>query len=151
MTEVKVFQFKSKRAKKVKLDKAKLPEQDKKVPVALVPIQGIMPGSKEEMYVAFALDKLKLDYIFQYEIYGGRGVKGGQVLDFYVYTVPLATVLEVYGTYWHRNERTVKDAYDQERVKQYFKGQIDYKILWDIDLQSPDMAYSAVRREILGL
>lgn len=148
--KIEVFQFKTRKAKKVKVDSAKLPNADKEPPVELVPIQGIMPGSKEEMYVAFALDKLKIDYRFQYEIYGGNDVRGGQVLDFLVYTAPMPTILEVYGTYWHRLEKTQKDAVKEANAKRAFNNQVDYVILWDIDLQTPDMAVSTIRREILG-
>ena len=39
-------------------------------------VQGIMPDSKEEYWVALALYKLKIDFIFQYQLFGGRKYKG---------------------------------------------------------------------------
>ena len=57
----------------------RLPEKfstDTKPPFPEVkPVQGIMPDSKEEYWVALALYKLKIDFVFQYQFMGGRKYK----------------------------------------------------------------------------
>lgn len=63
-------------------------------------IQGMVPGSINEWYVSRALDKLDIAYQYQYSIFGGRAIRGGQVIDFVVYN-PKATPVFVQGAYWH--------------------------------------------------
>ena len=66
-------------------------------------IQGIQAGSSIEWNVAIALGMLGWQFDYQVPIAGGRNVRGGQVIDFIVHTVPAWTVMAVNGTYWHRN------------------------------------------------
>ena len=71
----------------------------------------------------------------------------GQVIDFFAYTVPLPTPIYVQGEYWHRNRG--KDEYKLARAKMYFKGNAaDPVELWGMDLQTPEMAYQTVKREL---
>jgi hypothetical protein len=63
-------------------------------------IHGYTPGSKEELYLARALDIVGLDYEYQVPLRGGRAIAGGQVLDFLVYA-PWATPVPIMGGYYH--------------------------------------------------
>lgn len=63
-------------------------------------IQGQAPGSKNEWFVSQALDKLGYYYFYQFAIQGGRGARGGQVIDFLVKTASWTPVF-VNGAYWH--------------------------------------------------
>ena len=114
------------------------------------PVQNIMPDSKEEYWVALALYKLRLDFVFQRQVMGGRAVRGGQVVDFWVYTVPKPSILLVQGDYWHYNalnkyETLLKIAYLQGN----YIGEINgvYELLTS-DMPTPDTAYQLVRREL---
>jgi len=71
-------------------------------------IQGKSPDSWNEYYVALALEKLELPYIYQFEIFGGH-LRGGVILDFLVLTHPLSTPIFVNGLYWHKGKRAAVD------------------------------------------
>ncbi|MFA5378409.1 MAG: hypothetical protein WC455_21825 [Dehalococcoidia bacterium] len=91
------------------------------------PVQGITPDSVEEWRTALALDTLKLRYDFQKAVGGGRGgkqYKGGQVIDFMVYTFPMPTPVSVEGAYFHGKNRKLEEAYQWSKLKQHYKGQI---------------------------
>ena len=110
-------------------------------------IQGKSPDSWNEYYVALALEKLELPYIYQFEIFGGH-LRGGVILDFLVLTHPLSTPIFVNGLYWHKGKRAAVDEYQQSIIKIAFRGEINEPvILWDNDSNSPEAALSAIRRE----
>jgi hypothetical protein len=67
-------------------------------------INGQSAGSTYEWNVARALRALGWRFGYQVPVLGGRQVRGGQVLDFYVYTVPLKTAVVVNGDYWHQTD-----------------------------------------------
>lgn len=113
-------------------------------------IQGRPPGSKQELYVAWALNKLKLNYKYQFSVKGGRSRRGGQVIDFMVYTLPLWTPVYVQGMYWHRDAKRNADKLKMNEVKVILRGRIKEPLeLWEEDLQSAEMALETVRREVL--
>jgi len=62
-----------------------------------------------EWNVAQALDKLRMEYWFQYPIDGGRMVRGGMVIDFLIKEPPKDIPLNVDGDYWHKGEREAQD------------------------------------------
>ena len=68
-------------------------------------IRGIKAGSKEELWVSLALEKIEITtgwtWEYQIPIYGGRQLAGGQVVDFLVQTPGRPTVLDPMGKYWH--------------------------------------------------
>ena len=68
-------------------------------------IHGRTPGSTYEWNIAQALDKYGWEYYYQLAVFGGNDVRGGQTLDFLVFSRPLATALSVIGGYWHRNSQ----------------------------------------------
>ena len=56
-------------------------------------VYGKKPGSKEEWWIALALWRWGWTFGYQVSFFGGRRLKGGQVVDFMVDTVPLRTPL----------------------------------------------------------
>lgn len=113
------------------------------------PVQGIMPDSVQEWRVAVALNRLKLDYSFQYAIDGGRTRRGGQVIDFLVYTVPFPTPVFVQGVYWHDRKTENEDHLKQLRAQRLFNGQIAPNVLLkDTELTTMSEAYAVVKREL---
>lgn len=114
-------------------------------------IQGMMPDSKEEYWVALALYKLKLDFEYQYQLFGGRKYKGGQVIDFWVYTVPLPTPIFVQGFYFHY--ATAEKAAQTRLNLMYLKSRLAGKAkepveILDTEIPTPDDAYLVVKRKL---
>jgi len=66
-------------------------------------IHGRTPDSSYEYNIAQALDKYGWEYYYQLAVFGGTDVRGGQKLDFLVFSRPFATALSVIGGYWHRD------------------------------------------------
>lgn len=145
--KVEPYQFGTKKGKKVDVPLRKEIQTVKKPALVIRPVQGQMPDSKEEFYFALALERLELKFIFQFEIFDGRERRGGQVVDFLVYTAPLPTPVYINGEYWHRDRD--KDEYKIARAKMYFKGNAqDPVVIWAKDLQDIDMAYATAKREL---
>lgn len=116
---------------------------------AIQPIQGVTPGSVQEWRVALALSRLRLSFEYQKPIGGGRRVRGGQVIDFWVNTTPYPTPVFVQGEYWHNRQTENEDNLKQQRVQRAFKGQVMGNVLLkESDLQSAQMAYETVRRAL---
>lgn len=107
-------------------------------------IKGQNAGSKEEYYVSKALDYLQLRYSYQVPVMGGRNVRGGQVLDFLVYTPVRETIVDVRGVYWHTGAR--EDNLDILRVARKFNYGL--VIAWDYDVQDVAMATSFLRQHM---
>lgn len=100
------FKYKShpKRAKPLGMPAWRVEKQEE----VIVPVQGQMPDSVEELRLARALDKYKIEYKFQVDILGGHRVRGGFVLDFLVFT-PRPVPISVEGSYWHKGSRIQQD------------------------------------------
>ena len=114
-------------------------------------VQGIMPDSKEEYWVALALYKLKIDFVFQYQLFGGRKYKGGQVIDFWIYTQPLPTPLFVQGWYFHYStaERAAQSRLNLMYLESSLKGRAMKPVeVLDIEIPTPDDAYMVVKRKL---
>lgn len=118
------------------------------------PVQGIMPDSKEEYWVALALYKLKIDFQFQYQLWGGRKYKGGQVVDFWVYTVPLPTPLLVQGWYFHYGsaEKTSETKMHLLYLESRLRGKANKPIeIIDKEIPTPEDTYRVVRQKLRGV
>ena len=114
-------------------------------------VQGIMPDSKEEYWVALALYKLHVDFIFQYRLFGGRKYKGGQVVDFWVLTKPLPTPLLVQGYYFHYGtaERAAQSRANIMYLESRLNGQAAKPVeVFDTEMPTPDDAYVVVKRKL---
>jgi hypothetical protein len=139
-----VYQFKTKRAAipKAVFHKAKdLTVDPEAGPLTIL---GQPVGSKEEWRTAQALNIMQLTYGYQLPVYGGRSRRGGQVIDFLVYTPGKYTIVDVRGSYWHTGKH--EDSLDMERVARR-KG---YRlvILWDYDCKTVDAALTFLRQNL---
>jgi hypothetical protein len=118
-----------------------LPEEK---PIGIV--QGRIPRSKEEWRVANALWKLQIPFRYQVDFNGGANVRGGQVIDFLVSTVPMPTPLYVQGSYYHPQATRGEEEYKQRKLRQYTRGYYAMpKEAWDYQLQTMDMAYQTMK------
>jgi hypothetical protein len=129
-------------------------DRSRKQPVASVPlesvklsrlIQGLMPDSKEEVLVADALDTLKVRYIYQYSVFGGRNIRLGQVVDFLCKVVPASVALQVMGEHWHQGELKGYDKLGLLALQKYF-GRENVLVLWAGDLVDAVTTLAAVRK-----
>lgn len=115
------------------------------------PIQGMMPDSKEEYWVALALYKLKLEFEFQYQLFGGRKYKGGQVIDFWVFTHPLPTPIFVQGWYFHyaTAEKAAQSRLNLMYLKTRLAGKAKEPVeILDIEIPTPDDAFRVVKKKL---
>ena len=107
-------------------------------------------GSKAtdiEWRVAVVLERLGLDFKYQYPLRGGRSVRGGIVLDFLVFTVPLRTPLDIRGDYWHQPRQRVDD--DLGLALAMSRGRFaEPVIIYGGELQTMEQAYSSVKRKM---
>ena len=100
-----------------------------------------------EWRVAMALEKLKIPYMFQFELMGGRSTRGGIVLDFLALTDPLSTPIDVRGEFWHGARQRVDD--DLALAVMMSKGSFaEPVILYGGELQSEEQAFATVKREL---
>ncbi len=104
-------------------------------------------ASKNEYNVAVALEKVTLDFIFQYEVYYGRRMGRGFIIDFLIFTQPLPTPLWVNGEYWHRGEQREIDFYQETLFNAISRGTFMPAVtLWGMETDTPELALQAVRR-----
>ena len=123
----------------------KLKVERKEVDEEIGIVQGLMPGSKNEWFVSLALDKLEIDYQFQVPLYGGRGVRGGQVVDFVCY-IPRATPVFVQGEYWHNANSENEDILKQAAAEQRYGTKPI--LLMGEETDSKDKAYKTVVEKV---
>lgn len=72
-----------------------------------------------EYLVSHALSKLKVDYYFQYELWSGRNLRGGVVIDWVVFT-PRPEPWEYYGRRWHTGTLGADDRMRNARIAKAF-------------------------------
>jgi len=107
-------------------------------------VQGKLTDSKEEYWFAKALDQLKLDYLYQVPLGGGRTISGGIVLDFYVYTVPKPTPVLIQGTRWHTNSFGRQDYFKIRQINKWLPFANKPVEVWDTQLLDESMAMRKV-------
>lgn len=114
------------------------------------PVQGIMPDSKEEYWCALALYRLHLRFDFQKHVMGGRSGRGGQVVDFWVYTVPKPTPVYIQGDFWHYAQgRSYQSQLNIAKLKSYYGASIMEPVeIMTSTTPTPDAMYTVVRREL---
>jgi len=102
-------------------------------------------ATSNEYFVAAALDKLGIQFLFQVSYWGGRSLRGGQVLDFLVWN-PLETPVQVFGEYWHSGLLGSKDRLKLAQLQMLFD--VPIVILWGNETDSFQDALSAVREKV---
>lgn len=108
-------------------------------------IQGKKAESTEEWRVYKALVRLKVRFIYQVPILGGKFVRGGQVLDFLCFT-PFPIPMPIMGKYWHRASPTNEDKWKLAMLRRIFG--VEPAVLYDDQLQTDNAAYQAVKEAL---
>ena len=128
-----------------KVEKLKYAEREENLPAS---IMGIPVRSKEEARVGVALGFLGWYFRYQFRIFGGSDFRGGQIIDYVVYTVPLPTPLYIQSRYWHGPTmvRGSKDKLNQARVRSAMSGSwMDPEEVWDYELTTVEHAVNTLR------
>lgn len=119
-------------------------------PPAPALLQGKPIGSIQEWRFALALMFYKLEFTYQLEVAGGRQRKGGQVLDFMVYSRPLYTPVSIIGEYWHSGQTAVDDQLRIYSLMKEYNGYVKRPLqIFDYELPDVDAAKQVVRREFI--
>lgn len=87
--------------------------------IQIAPIQGRMPDSLNEYLVAWALDKLRIDYQYQVPL-GALGTRGSQVIDFVVWVGGGGIPVFLQGRHWHTTSTETEDALKQQAAQQRY-------------------------------
>jgi hypothetical protein len=145
---MKPFQFPTKTQRsKPKFEKPPIDEKPKEETTGMV--QGQWVDSKQELWVAHALDRIGIPYTYQYPLNGGRQ-RGGYLIDFLVHTVPLATMIEPVGNHWHTGELGADDKKRQADIEDAMKdvARVPLVNLWIPDLIDEDTVYKKLVQEL---
>jgi hypothetical protein len=142
-----MYKFKTRRVAKPKLDTTNYEQKVQEEPIGL--IQGQVPDSKQEWWIAQALDRLKLPYVYQYPVNGGRQ-RGGYMIDFVVQTVPLWRMVEPIGNHWHTGELGADDRKRQADIEELMKDicVTPIVLLWIPDLLDIDTVFTRLQKEL---
>jgi hypothetical protein len=135
------------RRAKPKFDSIIPPEKEQDEPIGL--IQGQTPDSKEEWWISKGLDRIGIPYQYQYPVNGGRK-RGGYMIDFVVYTVPLATMIEPVGNHWHTGELGADDKKRQADVENLMQDicRVPLVNLWIPDMLDEETVYQQLLRQL---
>lgn len=109
-------------------------------------VQG-KPASKPEYKVAVILSKLGRRYLFQQSAFGGRLIRGGQVIDFLLEDFPPRTVVDV-RSYHHMGARG--EAQDAQRRLQVLASDphSKYVVVWEEDTLTEEFLYRKLSIEV---
>lgn len=120
-----------------------------KVKSATYEVRGKAASSYEYNF-ARAQDYYEIDYLFQVDYWGGRRFRGGMVLDFLSFTVPLYTPVFINSEYWHSGKQQEVDFLQQILLNSIFRGRLrPALVLWGKDVGTFEDAKSTVRRKLL--
>lgn len=138
------YKFKTPR-KPAKTETFAIPREPKE-PVFIAPVQGIMPDSQQEYWFAVWLDRKRLAYKFQYLVF--PGAKHYYNIDFVVYTVPLWTMVELNGGFWHYGELGQDDKLRQLRIEAHMQSiaKTPIEFLWAPDMINRETVEAAGER-----
>lgn len=143
-----MYKFPTRRKAKVELEQ--VPVEEKTADAPLGHIQNKAIGSTQELWVAMALNRLKIPYTYQYPVFGGRQ-RGGYMIDFVVHTVPLATMIEPVGNHWHTGELGADDRKRQADIEDAMQdvARTPIVLLWIPDLLDEETVFQKLQRELL--
>lgn len=111
-------------------------------------VKGVVVDSVNEANVAKALDRLNIDYAYQY-YFGELGIRGSQIIDFLLYTVPKPTPLFVHGEYWHAGVKAIEEVLKQSSINMKMRGTwADVVIIWEHECETEDQAFNSLREKL---
>jgi hypothetical protein len=111
-------------------------------------VRGRQADSKDEYWVSLALDKIQDStgwaWDYQVPVYGGKEVRGGNVVDFLVHTPGMWTALDPQGRYWHTGVNE-----DQNQMQNVARKKGWRLLAWFTDeTPSRDEVYIFLKREL---
>jgi hypothetical protein len=113
-------------------------------------IRGVQADSKDEYWVGLALERIEEEtgwgWAYQVPVYGGRMLRGGNVVDFLVYTPGRWTLLDPMGRYWHTGAR--EDRRQMERVARRKNWKL---VAWFTDETPTRESVYAFLRDAMGV
>lgn len=126
----------------------KIPKKEEPPPPAMWAGKPI--GSVQEWRFILALLHYDLQFSYQHEIAGGRRRRGGQVLDFLVFTNPLMTPVNIVGEYWHSGRDRLDDELRKHSLMDEMKGAVKMPVdVFDWQLTDVDAAYRIAKKELI--
>ena len=108
--------------------------------------QRVHRATLNEYNVALALQTCDLLFMFQVDFFGGRSLRGGQVLDFLVFN-PMPTPVQVFGDHWHEGQLGTEDSYKLSLIQEQYGR--DVVIFFQLDTDTYDHALAAVKGQLL--
>ncbi len=108
--------------------------------------QRVHQATLNEYNVALALQAVELIFMFQVNFFGGRALRGGQVLDFLVWN-PLPTPVQVFGGYWHEGQLATQDNYKLSLIREQYGREV--VIFFQLETDTFDHALAAVKGRLL--
>lgn len=114
-------------------------------------IQGKIPASILEWRTYLGAKKLKIRFIYQYPVRGGRSRRGGIVADFLFLIPPLPRLVFCQGEFWHevfKNPLVEQTLID--RIMSENRGQFSLPLfIKEKDVQSGEDAYWLLSKELI--
>lgn len=144
----KAFKLTGGKSRKVKLPSDRVPVLKKGDETGPYFIRGMKAESRDEYWVALALDKIAEDtgwaWEYQVPVYGGREFRGGNVVDFLVHTPMQYTVLDPMGAYWHTGKN-----YDLNQMQEVARRKGWRLVAWFTDeTPTAESVLSYLKREL---
>jgi hypothetical protein len=111
-------------------------------------VHGIKVDSIQEYYIARGLDKMNLEYAYQYYL-GGAGIRGSQIIDFLVYTDPKPTPLQVQGEYWHGGVRAADEALKEADINARMRGTwANVIMIYENECSTEEQAFKTLQEKL---
>lgn len=111
-------------------------------------LNGVKIDSLNEWNVGKALEKLGLDFAYQFYV-GGAGLRGSQIIDFLVYTAPKPQPLYVYGDFWHGGQYAQETELKATLINSKMRGIWNMAVvIWEHECETEEQAYNAVRTKL---
>jgi len=101
-----------------------------------------------ELYVARGLDKMNLEYAYQYYL-GGASLRGSQIIDFLVYTDPKPVPLQIQGLYWHTGARAADEALKEADINARMRGTwADVIMIYENECSTEEDAFNTLQEKL---
>ena len=112
--------------------------------------QGTRIASENELNVIQAALTLKIPFEYQYEVFGGRYIRGGQVIDFLFQVDPQYIPANVQGEYWHFGKNRAEDLIKQMALEEYARneGWAPPLFIPEKDTETVDLARAYLKQHI---
>ena len=111
-------------------------------------VHGIKVDSVNEYNVALGLDKMNLEYAYQYFL-GGAGIRGSQIIDFLVYTDPKPTPLQIQGEYWHGGARGADEALKEADINARMRGTwAEVIMIYEHECETEEEAFKVLQEKL---